>query len=82
MQRVFEINHPTIPHKSLTPKRQKVPVVGAIFSPYDDVFDHDKVQILNSPPNKRCWLKKCQSKGASLANFECIFCILQSDIRT
>ena len=36
----------------LTPKRQNVPVVAALFWPYGDVFDHDKVQILNSPPMK------------------------------
>ena len=62
-------------HGQLTPKRRNVPVVVA-------VFDHDKVQILSWPPNERCWLRNCQSKGASLAKIECIFCILQSDIRS
>ena len=31
----------------VNPKRQNVPVVAAVFWPYNDVFENDKVKILN-----------------------------------
>ena len=48
---------------TLTLKRHKV----TIFYMYGVVFQHDKLHILKWPPNERCQLKNCQSRGVSLA---------------
>lgn len=56
-----------------------VPLLATVFYMYDDVFEHDKIQILKRPPNERCHLKNFQSNGVSLVEFKYIFCILYSE---